>query len=138
MSVEVFFKQALGLAEPWVVTECDFDPGAKKLVIKIDFERGARFADPESGEPCAVHDTRTRQWEHLKFFEHRTLLEARVPRILGYYQNYTTSSALEAVNGLLQLAKRRARGYRRFENFRAIAYWIAGKLTLRRPASATH
>jgi transposase len=83
MSVEALFKQALGLAEPWVVTECDFDAEAKKLVIKIDFERGARFADPEGGEPCAVHDTRTRQWEHLKFFEHRTLLEARVPRILG-------------------------------------------------------
>ncbi len=48
--------------------------------------------------------------------------------ILGYYGNYTTSAAIEAVNGLLQLARRRARGYRRFENFRAIAYWIAGGL----------
>lgn len=51
--------------------------------------------------------------------------------ILGYYQNYTTSAAIEAINGLLQLARRRARGYRRFENFRAIAYWIAGGLTIK-------
>lgn len=81
MSVEVLFKQALGLGEPWIVTECDFNPGAKSLSIKIDFQRGSQFLDPQSGELCTVHDTRVRSWEHLKFFEHRTLLEARVPRI---------------------------------------------------------
>lgn len=81
MSVEALFKQALGLAEPWVVTECDFNPKAKSLVIKIDFKRGTRFTDPQTGESCPVHDTRPRKWEHLKFFEHRTMLEARVPRI---------------------------------------------------------
>lgn len=81
MSVETLFKQALGLAEPWLVTECEFDPEAKSLLLKIDFKRGAQFPDPETGEPRPVHDTRSRQWEHLKFFEHRTTLEARVPRI---------------------------------------------------------
>jgi|GEM_PF-4941729 len=30
--------------------------------------------------------------------------------IMGYYKNYTTSAAIEAVNGLLQLARRRGRG----------------------------
>lgn len=49
---------------------------------------------------------------------------------MGYYKNYTTSAAIEAIDGLLQRARRRARGYRRFENFRAIAYWIAGGLSL--------
>lgn len=83
MSVEILFKQALGLADPWVVTECDFDPIAKSLVIKIDFERGSRFSDGTGDELRPVHDTRVRQWEHLKFFEHRTRLEARVPRIVG-------------------------------------------------------
>ncbi|MFC7339708.1 ISL3 family transposase, partial [Haloferula chungangensis] len=83
MSVEALFKQALGLADPWVVTECDFNPEAKSLVIRIDFKRGSRFVDESTGETCPVHDTRVRKWEHLKFFEHRTLLEARVPRIVG-------------------------------------------------------
>lgn len=49
-------------------------------------------------------------------------LRKHMEGILGYYRHYTTSAAIEAVNGLLQLARRRARGYRRFENFRAIAY----------------
>jgi hypothetical protein len=48
--------------------------------------------------------------------------------ILGYFKNYTTSAAIEAVNGLLQLARRRARGHRNFANFQAITSWIAGGL----------
>lgn len=55
-------------------------------------------------------------------------LRSHMEGILGYYRNYTTSAAIEAINGLLQLARRRARGYLRFDNFRAIAYWIAGSL----------
>lgn len=81
MQVEALFKQALGLSSPWIVTECDFNPSAKTLSIKIDFERGSRFSNGEAEALHPVHDTRTRQWEHLKFFEHRTILEARVPRI---------------------------------------------------------
>jgi len=48
--------------------------------------------------------------------------------ILDYYLNWTTSAAIESVNGRLQLARKRARGYRNPDNFRSIAYWIAGDL----------
>ena len=46
--------------------------------------------------------------------------------ILAYYNNWTTSAMIESINGKLQLARKRARGYRNIDNFRAIAYWIAG------------
>jgi len=59
----------------------------------------------------------------------RTLKRQR-DGILGYFKNYTTSASIEAVNGLLQLARSRARGYRTFRNFRDIEYWIAGNLTI--------
>lgn len=58
--------------------------------------------------------------------------------ILGFYPNRTTSAAIEAINGVLQTARRRARGYRNFENFKAIAYWMAGRLDLRLPSLITH
>lgn len=48
--------------------------------------------------------------------------------ILGYYPDYLTSGAMESINAKLALARRRARGFRNFGNFRAIAYWIAGDL----------
>ena len=81
MAVEHLFTQALGLASPWKVVSCDFDPVAKSLELSIDFERGSRFPDPETGVDCTVHDTVRRSWEHLRFFEHRTTIHARVPRI---------------------------------------------------------
>jgi len=81
MSVENLFTQALGLGSPWQVTSSDFDPVAKSLELVIDFERGTRFSDPDTGELCPVHDTVQRTWEHLRFFEHKTTIRARVPRI---------------------------------------------------------
>jgi transposase len=65
-------------------------------------------------------------------------LKAHMEGILGYFKNYTTSAAIEAINGLLQLARRRARGYRNFANFQAIAYWIAGGLEIPVPVNTTH
>ena len=90
MSVEHLFTQALGLGSPWKVVSCDFDPLAKSLELDIYFERGARIADPETGEICPVHDTVQRSWEHLKFFEHRTTIHARVPRIKTLSGGVTT------------------------------------------------
>lgn len=65
-------------------------------------------------------------------------LKTHMEGILGYFKNYTTSAAIEAVNGLLQLARRRARGYRNFANFQAITYWIAGGLEIPAPVNTTH
>jgi len=39
-----------------------------------------------------------------------------------------------AINGIIQLAKRRARGFRNFFYLRTIAYWVAGKLMLNLPS----
>lgn len=48
--------------------------------------------------------------------------------ILDYYHHWTTSAVMEGLNSKLQLARKRARGYRNWKNFRTIAYWIAGGL----------
>lgn len=48
--------------------------------------------------------------------------------ILEYYRHGTTSAVMEGLNSRLQLARKRARGYRNWKNFRTIAYWIAGGL----------
>jgi transposase len=53
--------------------------------------------------------------------------------IVSYFKWRVNSARMEAVNGVIQLAKRRARGFRNFTYFRAIAYWTAGKLDLNLP-----
>lgn len=58
--------------------------------------------------------------------------------ILSYYPNRITSAAIESINGIIQTARRRARGFRNFENLKAICYWMAGDLNLKTPSAFTH
>ena len=53
--------------------------------------------------------------------------------ILAYFDTRLTSAAIEAVNGVIQLAKRMARGFRNFVYFRTAAYHRAGNLNLAVP-----
>ncbi len=76
------FSQALGLQEPWRVVETRFDAQRRRLDLRLDFKRGARFCCPEcEREGCEVHDTSEKTWRHLNFFQHEAYLTARVPRV---------------------------------------------------------
>ena len=50
--------------------------------------------------------------------------------ILRWFTSKVTNGIMEAINGLVQSAKRRARGYRSVKNLKTIIYLIAGGLTL--------
>ena len=76
------FQLALGLSSPWIVTRSEFNARDARLDLYVDFARGSRFACARCGrEGCAVHDTKEENWRHLDFFQHRTLLHARTPRV---------------------------------------------------------
>jgi transposase len=76
------FQLALGLSSPWMVTRSEFDAEGGQLDLYVDFPRGSRFACAQCGrEGCAVHDTQEETWRHLNFFQHRTFLHARTPRV---------------------------------------------------------
>ncbi|MEO0330981.1 MAG: ISL3 family transposase [Bacteroidota bacterium] len=78
--MESLFTSALGLTEPWHVKALNFVPEDKTLTIEIDFKKGSLFPYKEEAN-LKVHDTKTKEWQHLNFFEHKTLLKARVPRV---------------------------------------------------------
>lgn len=83
MNSEALFSMALGLQSPWEVNGVEFtagESGRNELHIKIGFTRGAKFPD-SSGALCGVHDTVSRKWQHLSFFEHLCYLHCDVPRI---------------------------------------------------------
>lgn len=76
------FTMALGLQEPWSVTDVRFDATAKEIHFEVRFTVGSRFACPSCGAgDQPVHDTRSRSWEHLRFFEHKAFIHAQVPRV---------------------------------------------------------
>lgn len=82
MKQKDLFKLALGLEDPWMVREVRFSPEEGRLDIWLDFPRGATFSCPSCGESGKkAYDTCEKTWRHLNFFEHRTFLHARLPRV---------------------------------------------------------
>lgn len=75
------FEAALGVSDPWFVREVDFNAQTKTLTIQIDFVAGSRFSHPEVAGGHPVHDTATKRYRHLNFFEHDCYLEVRTPRV---------------------------------------------------------
>lgn len=71
---------------------------------------------------------------------HRTAqtLREHAVGILNYFRRQLTSGVIESVNGLVQAARSRARGYRNVETFKTIIYLLAGRLHYRLPALVTH
>ena len=56
------------------------------------------------------------------------MIRRHLEGIISWAQTRTTNGFLEALNGLFQAAKRKARGYRRFSTIRTVIFLIAGKL----------
>ena len=75
------FEAALGIAAPWSVASVDFDEAAKLLTVLIDFKPGSRFAVSGQEGVHPVHDTVTKTYRHLNFFQHECHLQLRTPRV---------------------------------------------------------
>src|SRR6266853_238552 len=81
MDTKALFASALQLTRPWKVVESRFEKESGELRLRLDFEIGSRFPCPECGCACPVHDTKEKSWRHLNFWQYRTELTARTPRI---------------------------------------------------------
>lgn len=75
------FETALGIEAPWSVKSVQFQQADPRLIILIDFAPGTRFAVPGVEGMHPVHDTVSKDYRHLNFFEHQCLLRVRTPRV---------------------------------------------------------
>ena len=91
------FTAALQLEYPWKVSKVEFIPDKNvpkmmTLHITIAFERGAKFIFynedgsvwvDASGKPIetTAHDTVERTWQHLNFFQYKTYIHAKMPKV---------------------------------------------------------
>jgi transposase len=82
MNTHVLFSQALGLGSGWKVVKNEMNVADGELKLWLDFEPGSLFACPKCEKFCPVHDTVEKKWRHLDFWQHRTMLIARVPRTM--------------------------------------------------------
>lgn len=75
------FESALGITDPWFIKSVKFDEAAKTLTILIDFKVGSRFEVSGFDGAHGVHDTVTKTYRHLNFFQHECHLQVRTPRV---------------------------------------------------------
>jgi transposase len=62
------------------------------------------------------------------FLQFAKTVKAHWSGIVRFIESHLTNGLLEGINHKIQLAKRRARGYRNVENFINMAYFLCGKL----------
>ncbi|MFB6367966.1 transposase, partial [Paenibacillus elgii] len=58
------------------------------------------------------------------------MLKKHYDGVVRWFTSKLNNGLLEGINSLFQAAKRKARGYRSYENMIAIVYLLAGKLDL--------
>jgi transposase len=81
MMTAKLFEAALGITSPWYINGVDFDVAMKSLTLNVDFVAGSRFAVPDVEGVHPAHDTVTKRYRHLNFFQHECYLVVRVPRV---------------------------------------------------------
>ena len=67
------------------------------------------------------------------FMKAARTIRAHWSGIINYIKSRLTNGILEGINSKIQLAKKRARGYRNVDNFILMIYFIAGKLKIDYP-----
>jgi len=78
-SVEEFYAGLLGVESPWEVEGIERDGQAREVHVRIiyaDDEPGC----PVCGKASPIHDRTARKWRHLDSCNHKTIIEADVPR----------------------------------------------------------
>ncbi len=94
------FSMALGLSSPWEVTAVEFREinGQKELHMTLSFEKGFKFTGKD-GRLYSAHDTVERTWQHLHFFQHKSFIHAKVPRVKEEDGSITTQNVSWARKG---------------------------------------
>jgi transposase len=112
---------------------------ARALALRESLQETWQWPGPAS---AALHLTSWCSWaarSRLKPFRKlAATIKTHWDGILAFFPHCVTSAAIEAINGIIQTARRRARGFRNFANLQAISYWMAGRLNLHIPAPFTH
>lgn len=71
------------------------------------------------------------------FIKASQTIKAHWSGVINYFKSKLNNSILEGINSKIQLAKKRARGYRNIQNFINMIYFVAGKLKFDYPLYST-
>jgi transposase len=80
-SLEEFYTNLLEITEPWEVSVIKRDSKTKEVTAIVSLRAGTELVCPVCGIVAKLHDHRSRKWRHLDSCNHKTLIEADIPRV---------------------------------------------------------
>jgi len=80
-SLEEFYSNLLGITDPWEVASIKRDSSSREVTAIVSLKAGIPLLCPICGLPAKLHDHRSRRWRHLDSCNHKTIVEADIPRI---------------------------------------------------------
>lgn len=81
-SLEEFYSNLLEISEPWEVSSIRRNSKTKEVTAIVDLHDNTKLECPICGKISKLHDHRKRKWRHLDSCNHKTLIEADIPRVL--------------------------------------------------------
>jgi len=80
-TLESFYNHLLGIESPWEVSSIKRDSQQREVTAIVVYKQDLGYYCPECKRPAKLHDHRTRRWRHLDSCNHKTFIEAAIPRI---------------------------------------------------------
>lgn len=82
MELTNFYREILGIENPWQISEVKIDSTDKSVNLTLSHEKSSLFPCKHCKKPCKLHDHgKIRTWRHLDTCDHYTYLHASIPRV---------------------------------------------------------
>lgn len=80
-SLEEFYTHLLDIRDSWEVAAIKRDSKSKEVTAIVALKPGIPLVCPICGMAATLHDHRFRRWRHLDSCNHKTIVEADIPRV---------------------------------------------------------
>lgn len=80
-SLEEFYTNLLDIRDPWEVSSIKRDSKSREVTAIVTLKADRPLVCPICGMVAKLHDHRFRRWRHLDSCNHKTIMEADIPRV---------------------------------------------------------
>jgi transposase len=80
-TLEEFYSHLLGVESPWEVEGITRESLTREVFARVVFREEMGIICPICKKTATLYDHRNRRWRHLDSCNHKTIIEAEVPRI---------------------------------------------------------
>jgi transposase len=80
-TLEEFYNHLLGIESPWEVKGIKRNSQNREVTVSVGYKENAQYLCPQCGTEGRLYDHRPRRWRHLDSCNHKTIIEADIPRV---------------------------------------------------------